>query len=203
MEYNTVEGKRLFSKNNYSQGYRYVKSRESSTIIHLKCALFRSHSCQSFAKIDKISNLLEVTKIHNHSECAHNSDKIVLCNNIKRGAEISTANLREIFNDCCRNSDVASSLTFKDIESTMCKRRRILQPKIPSSALEFDTLLKDSLYSANHLTTAIDQGEMSTIFGSNCMLNFIMDSPNIQFDGYVLRNSKNLFTTLHAIHSGE
>ena len=96
MEYTTVEGKRLSSKNYYSQGFRYVKSRESSTIIYLKCALFRSHSCRSFAKIDKISNLLEVTKIHNHSEDAHNSDKIVLCNNIKRGAEISTTNLREV-----------------------------------------------------------------------------------------------------------
>lgn len=30
MEYTTVEGKGLSSKNNYSQGFRYVKSRESS-----------------------------------------------------------------------------------------------------------------------------------------------------------------------------
>ena len=82
-EYTTVEGKRLSFKNYYSQGLHYVKSRESSTIIYLKFALFRSHSCPSFAKIDKISNLLQVTKIHNHSEDAHNSDKIVLRNNIR------------------------------------------------------------------------------------------------------------------------
>ena len=82
MEYTTVEGKRLSSKNYYSQGFRYVKSRESANIIYQKCALFRSQSCPSFAKIDKISNLLEVTKIHNHFKDAHNSDKIVslICN---------------------------------------------------------------------------------------------------------------------------
>ena len=165
MEYTTVEGKRLSSKNYHSQGFRYVKSRESSTTIYLKCGLFRSHSCPSFAKIDRISNLLEVMKIHNHSKDAHNSDRIVLCNNIKRGAEISTTNLRE------------------GIESTMCKRKRLLQPKIPSSALEFDILLKESSYSANHITTAIYQDEMAIIFGRKCMLNNIKDSPNIQFDG--------------------
>ena len=65
----------------------------------------------------------------------------------------------------------------------MCKRRRLLQPKIPSSALEFETLLKESSYSAKHITTAIDQDEMAIIFGSKCMLNNIKDSPHIQFDG--------------------
>ena len=127
-------GKRLSSKNYFSQGFRYAKSRESSTIIYLKCALFRSHSCQGFVKIDKISNLLEVTKIHSHSKDTHNTDKIILCNNIKREAHIFTTNLREVINNCCRNSDVASSVT-KSIKSTMCKKRRLLQPKIPSSPL--------------------------------------------------------------------
>ena len=65
----------------------------------------------------------------------------------------------------------------------MCKRRRILQPKIPSSAVEFDTLLKESSYLANHITTVIDQDEMAMIFGSKCMLNNVKDSLHIQFDG--------------------
>ena len=81
--------------------------------------------------------------------------KSVFSNNIKRGAEISTTNLREIFNDCCRNSEVASSVTFKTLESIMCKRRRLLQPKVPSSAIEFGVLLPESQYSKNNLKTAI------------------------------------------------
>ena len=141
--------------------------------------------------------------IHNHSEDAYNSDKIVLRNNIKRGAEISTTNLREVYNDCCRNSDVASSVTFKSIESTMYKRRRLLQPKIPSSALEFGTLLKESSYSANHITTAIDQDEMAIIFWSKCMLNNIKDSPHIQFDGTFYVVPKIFLQAFHPIHSGE
>ena len=83
-------------KNYYSQGFRYAKSRQSSTTIYLKCGLFLSDSYLSFAKIAKISNLLEVTKILIHSKDAHNLDRIV-CNNIKRRAEISTINPRDLF----------------------------------------------------------------------------------------------------------
>ena len=39
----------------------------------------------------------------------------------------------------------------------MFKRRRKIQPKIPSSAQEFVALLLESNYSANHLKTAIEE----------------------------------------------
>ena len=86
VEYTTVEGKSLSSNNDECQVFRYVKSRDSSTTIYLKCALFRSHACRSSAKIDEISDLLEVMEIHNHFIDAHNIKKIVLTNNINRGA---------------------------------------------------------------------------------------------------------------------
>ena len=84
MEYTTVEGRRLSSNNYECQNFRYVKSRDSSTTIYLKCPLFRSHASRSSAKIDKISDLLEVMEIHIHFIDAHNIKKIVLTNNIKR-----------------------------------------------------------------------------------------------------------------------
>ena len=72
MEYTIVEGKR-FSSNNYEcQGFRYVKSRDSSTAIYLKCALFRSHACKSSAKIDKLSDLIEIMELYNHFIDAQN-----------------------------------------------------------------------------------------------------------------------------------
>ena len=63
----------------------------------------------------------------------------------------------------------------------MCKRRRLLHHKIPSSALEFDILNRS--YSANHITTAINQDEMAIIFGSKSILKNTKDSLNIQFEG--------------------
>ena len=87
MEYSIVEGKTL----NYEcQAYRYAKVRESPNSIFLKCALFRTHSSESFVKIDKLTDLFEVTNLHNHSVESHNKEKIILCNQIKRKAETTT-----------------------------------------------------------------------------------------------------------------
>ena len=64
MEYSLVEGKKLNSTNYESEGFRYVKSRECETTIYLKYALFRTHSCLSIGRIDKITNQFEVTRVH-------------------------------------------------------------------------------------------------------------------------------------------
>ena len=101
MEYFLVEGKKLNSTNYECEGFRYVKSRECETTIYLKCALFRTLSCLSIGRIDKITNLLEVTRVHTHDTESHNCKKILLSNAIKRKAEISTGNLREVFNETC------------------------------------------------------------------------------------------------------
>ena len=85
-------------------------------------------------------NLLEVTNSHNHSRADNQSDSIVLANRNKRAAESSTDSLREIFNNECRDSPVGCTLTFKQLESTMCKRRRLDLPKLPSTPVEFADL---------------------------------------------------------------
>ena len=134
MEYSIIEGKKLNSINYECQGFRHVKCGEYGNSIYIKCALFRSNSCACTGKIDKQSNFLELNAQHNHDAAMHSSEKIIICNTIKRKAEVSSANLREVLNDSCRGLNEASSVTFKSLESSMLKRRRILQPKLPSSA---------------------------------------------------------------------
>ena len=104
-EYSLVEGKKLNSNNYECQGFRYVKSRECETAIYLKYALFRTHSCLFIVRIDKITNLFELTRVHNHDSDSHNCHKIMISNVIKRKAEESTGNLREIFDESCRDVD--------------------------------------------------------------------------------------------------
>ena len=55
-----MEGKKVNSSNYLSEGFRYVKARESESIIYVKCSLFRSHSCQCFGKINKSAKLFEI-----------------------------------------------------------------------------------------------------------------------------------------------
>ena len=151
MDFSIVEGEKLNSTNYISGGYRYTKNRESNGTIYLKCTLARQNACEGLAKISTLVNLLEITRAHNHSESEYKSHSIVLANRIKRTVEISTDNLREIFNLECRNStEAATTLTFKTLESTMFKRRRSHLPKLPVSPEEFDQLLTNSPYSKFH-----------------------------------------------------
>ena len=181
MEYSLVEGKKLNSNNYGCEGFHYVKCREYATTIYLKCALFRTNSCLSIGIIDKITNLLEVTRVHNHDSNSHNSKKILISNAIKRKAEISRGNLRELFNETCRGVDGASSVTFRSLESSMFKRRKIRQPKIPLSAQEFDALIQETQYSTI-LQTILQLDQIAMIFGSVRMLENLMESTNIQYD---------------------
>ena len=183
MEYSTIEGKKLNSSNYECQGFRYVKSREYGNSIYFKCALFRSNSCTCTGMINKQTDLLEIKCPHNHDAAAHKSEKIIISNTIKSKAEISTVNLREVFNDSCREQNEAASVTFKCLESSMYKRRRILQPKMPSSALEFGSHLQESHnFTRNHFQTVIDNDEVAVIWGSEQMINNLRNSSDKQFD---------------------
>ena len=99
MEFPIVEGERQNSLNYSSDGYRYVKYRESNGTIYHRCTLSKKWSCHGLAKISSTTNLFEVTKSHSHSKEDYKSESIVLSNRIKRSAEVSTENLREIFNN--------------------------------------------------------------------------------------------------------
>ena len=110
---------------------------------------------------------MNITKQHDHSPNEHNSESISIVNKIKRAAEVSTENLREVFNKECRNSPGASSLTFKMIEKTLSKRRKLQIPKLPSSPEEFDELLVQSLYSGNYRLTVKEGSEVAVVFATD------------------------------------
>ena len=72
MEYSVIEGKKLNSKNYESEGFRYVKARECEGSIYIKCALFRTNSCPCIGRIDKATNLMNLTHIHNQNSRSSN-----------------------------------------------------------------------------------------------------------------------------------
>ena len=182
MEFSIVEGKKLNSINYISDGYRYNKYNESKGTIYLRCTLARSHGCSATAKIPDTGILLIITKTHDHSQIEHQTDTIILANRIKRVAETSTENFREIFNTECRSSSGASSLSFKTIESTLSKRRRIDLPKLPSSAEEFSELVIQSPFSSNHRLTIREGNETAVLFASDQMIAKLKVAETVHFD---------------------
>ena len=182
MEFSIVEGKKLNSINYLSNGYRYVKYHENKGTIYLRCALAKKSGCGALAKVSTSENLLNTTKHHDHSQNEHNSESISLANQIKRAAEVSSENLREVFNTECRNSPGASSLTFKNMQSTLSKRRKLQVPKLPSSAEEFDELLAHSPYSSNYRLTIKDGSDIAVVFATDQMISKIKEIEVIHFD---------------------
>ena len=83
---------------------------------------------------------------------------------IKCKAEESTGNLRELFNESCRDVDGSTSVTFKSLDSSMFKKRKIRQPKLPSSVQQFDALLQNTQYSTIHLQTVFHMDQTAIIF---------------------------------------
>ena len=65
----------------------------------------------------------------------------------------------------------------------MYKRRRMLQPKIPSSVQEFDLLSQESQYSYCHLQTVVHVDQIAVIFGSRYMIDKFKNASDIQFEG--------------------
>ena len=98
--------------------------------MYLRCTLAKQKGCLSLAKIYTPENLLKMTKNHSHSQSMIMTGSIILTNRI-------TDNLREVFNKECRDSQEGSFLTFKKLESTLVKRRRLQFPKLPSTPEEF------------------------------------------------------------------
>ena len=179
MEFSIVEGKILHSFNFTSERYRYTKYRESNGIVYLRCTLAKQCTCGGLAKVSLV-NLLGITREHNHSQ--DKSDSIVLANKIKRKAESSTDNLGEMFNNESRNSSGPSSLTFKKIESTLLKRRRLEMPKLPSSPEEFVNFLLHSSYSMNYRLTIRECNETAVVFATDLMISKLIDDQTIHFD---------------------
>ena len=182
MEYSVVEGKKSNSVNYISEGYRYVKYHENNGTIYLRCTLAKQKGCLSLAKIYTPENLLKMTKNHSHSQCDYGIDSIILTNRIKRAAELSTDNLREVFNIECRDSQEGSFLTLKKLESTLVKRRRLQLPKLPSTPEDLDELLLNSPYSSNHRVTIREGNEVAVIFASDLSLAKLKEAETIHFD---------------------
>ena len=76
-----------YLSNNFCEGFRYIKARESESCIYVKCSLFRTKSCECYGKIYKSANLLEISTLHNHEAVAYNHNANKLSNTIMRRSE--------------------------------------------------------------------------------------------------------------------
>ena len=99
-------------------------------------------------------------------------------------ANNSTTSLRAVFNDTPRGEQSAEDISFKSCESIMYRARRETQPKIPKSALEFSTIIKDCLaFNQNFKETVVVGEDCSVIFYSEKIYECLSNATNVYFDG--------------------
>ena len=73
-------------------------------------------------------------------------------------------------------------LTFKQLESSMCKRRRLDLPKLPSTPQEFAELLLESPFSHNFRFSIRDANGTAVVFATDFLLSKLIEAETIHFD---------------------
>ncbi|KAK7088648.1 hypothetical protein V1264_022547 [Littorina saxatilis] len=88
---------------------------------------------------------------------------------MKRKAEASSSSLRDIYDTTMRESGVRGAFSFRRMESTMQKRRRLNQPSLPRTVAEAAEVLSTAYmsqqsYALNYLDTVEVAGDHAIIF---------------------------------------
>ena len=87
-------------------------------------------------------------------------------------AKHSQSNLRKIFDDTTRTDPFACEVSFPEIESSMYRARRRLQPKIPINASVFCDMLPGTNF-GNYFQFSVSCGNQSAVI---FLLNAMRDS---------------------------
>ena len=186
MEYTICEGKKIDSKHYLSIGYRYTLTQIYGGTKYLRCTLWRTQpwNCPGKAFICDDSNLLTNKQDHNHAPAVYNSETIKLRNKLKRAAENSTLNLREMFDDQTRDEEAGASIAYCQIRNSLVKRRKKLYPGVPSTSEEFKEMIFDSGFLNFYRgSVSLPNNEGTAIlFISDLMLANLKLTKSIKFD---------------------
>jgi hypothetical protein len=115
----------------------YTRQNVKKGVMYLTCdRQVGNRSCEGRAKI--LDDKLHITHPHSQHEtmCPEITKMKLLSECRKRAADVSTDSLRSIFDREMRtaSTSAATQIAFNEVESSMYKRRRLVQPRLPDSA---------------------------------------------------------------------
>ena len=183
MEFTTDEYKRSIGRVfTTSDGNKYIQSKLKGNYIYLRCVLFRN-TCKATSKLNRETNLITPLKGHNHDVDEYRSEIFALKTKCKTMAKNSQTNLRKVFDDATRDSQIACEISFPHCELSMYRARKTVEPKIPSNASEFLDLIPNTTYGKYFQFSVTSSDHTGVIFFSEKMSEFLSEVTNIQFDG--------------------
>ena len=75
-------------------GHKYIRREYTETAVYLKCALFRD-GCKATAKLNKETDLITPSNVHNHNLMRYNSETFQLKSKCKTIARTSQDSLKK------------------------------------------------------------------------------------------------------------
>ena len=208
MEFSLVEGKKLGSFHYISQGYRYTPTQIYGGARYLRCTLWRTDPfiCPGKAIITEASNLLNMKLEHNHTQENYKSESIELNNKLKRAAENSTLNLREVFDKTTSCEPAGATVSYRHVRNTMVKRRKTILPTLPKTPEEFKEVIMQSRFvDSVRVSVSLPENEgIAVLFISNLMVANLKQAKSINFDAtfYVVPKIFYQLFTIFIKHDG-
>ena len=132
MEYRLLEGTRKNSVNYECNNFLYRKNSASENVIYVRCT-----KSDCFGRGIIQGDRLTVKWGHSHppEEDLDISAQIAK-SQMKRRAENTATDLREIYDEECDNNVTAGTFSYHEIQSTLRKRRRSNFPNLPRTSTE-------------------------------------------------------------------
>ena len=163
-----------------SDRFKYSRIRTYKNVTFLRCVLHRnSIRCHGTAKLNEFTNEIEP----NHPTSEYHTELYELKSKCKFAAKTSQGRLSKVFRECTRSEQAASLLSYKNLETSMYRSRREIEPIIPKSAAMFCDQLVLTRY-AIYYRGAVQVGEdIGVVFFSEKMNEFLTGVEEIQFDG--------------------
>ena len=112
--------------------------RTSRNVMFMRCVLHRNSTrCHETAIQKEFSNEIEPNHPHNHPTSEYHTDLYELKSKCKLAAKTSQGRLSKVFRECTRSEPAASLLSYVNLETSMYRSRREIEPKIQKSAAIF------------------------------------------------------------------
>ena len=141
MAYRQIEGDRrgsiLYEHNNFL----YSNFRNTETKKILRCREWRKSNCKGMGSIRKRDYVFTVMQDHSHDVEEKAVSVFEMKHEMKRRAETSNEPIRRIFDEVCATAPPDVSISFNQVENTLYKRRRSVEPPLPTSAIESSEIL--------------------------------------------------------------
>ena len=92
---------------------------------YFKCVLFKTVRCKATSKLNHDINMIIPMTQHNHDLDAYESNANEIKKRCKTIAKCTQSSLRNIFDDVTRSDPSASDVSFRGVESSMHRPRRM------------------------------------------------------------------------------